>query len=298
MPGKSQLTLSLVILAGLFSSCSYRFYKTECEYPLPAGLVKQYTMDSTLHETSGLLCLDGSIWTFNDSEGEAALYSLDATDGSLIRKTIIRNAVNVDWEDITEDETHIFVADVGNNYASRDTLTIYRIPRKSIHSHENEIDHDGIITVCFTGEVKRTRSGLSSRDCESILNFGDSLYLFSKDWVGETTSVYAFPKRPGHYLLSPIITYQVGFLVTGADLHDGRHEVALVGYKKFIPVVLTYEFEDSPAMISCGGKARLYPMRTGSQAEGICYDTNGALWISSEWSLKKQTLFRVGKPDL
>jgi len=297
MPGKSQLTLSLVILAGLFSSCSYRFFKSECEYPLPAGLVKQFTLDSTLNETSGLLCMDGSIWTFNDSEGEAALYSLDVTDGSLIRKTIIRNAVNVDWEDITEDETHIFVADVGNNYASRDTLTIYRIPRSSLLSNENEVDHNGIITVCFKGEVKRTRSGLSSHDCESILNFGDSLYLFSKDWVGETTSVYAFPKRPGHYLLSPIITYQAGFQVTGADLHYGRREVALVGYKKFIPVVLTYEFEDSPALISCGGKARLYPMRSGRQVEGICYDKNGALWISSEWSLKKQTLFRVGKPD-
>ena len=297
MQGKPLLSLSLVILAGLFSSCFYRFYKSDCDYPLPGSLEKQFTLDSSLNETSGLLCMDGSIWTFNDSEGEAALYSLNATDGSLMRKTIIRNAVNVDWEDITEDETHIFVADVGNNYASRDTLTIYRIPRNSLLSQNNEIDYDGIITVCFTGEVKRTRSGLSSHDCESILNFGDSLYLFSKDWVGETTSVYAFPKIPGHYLLSPITTFQVGFQLTGADLHYGRREVALVGYKKFIPVVLTYEFEDSPALISCGGNARLYPMRSGRQVEGICYDSNGALWISSELSLKKQTLFRVGKPD-
>jgi hypothetical protein len=296
MPEKPHVSLFLILLAGLFSSCSYRFYQSDCDYPLPGSLQKQCILDSTLNETSGLLCMDGSIWTFNDSEGEAALYALNVADGSLIRKTIIRNAVNVDWEDITEDETHIFVADVGNNYASRDTLTIYRIPRNKLFSSDTLVFHDGEISFSFTGEVTRTRSGLSSHDCEAILAFGDSLYLFSKDWVGETTSVYALPKIPGHYSLTPLITYQAGFQVTGADIYPGTQEVALVGYKKFIPVVLSYEFDASPAIISCGGKARLYPMKSWRQVEGICYDSEGRLLISSEHNLKKQTLFRVGKP--
>ena len=116
---KSLFSISLFLAAGLFTSCSYRFYQSDCDYPLPGSLHKKFTMDRALVENSGLLCMDSTIWTFNDSDGEAALYAVDVSDGSLIRKTIIRNAVNVDWEDITEDETHIFVADVGNNYASR-----------------------------------------------------------------------------------------------------------------------------------------------------------------------------------
>ena len=296
MQRKSRKLLLLFLLTGLFSSCTYRFYQTDCDYPVPGALYKQQILDSTLHETSGLLCLDDKIWTFNDSEGEAALYAFDATSGSILKKTIIKNAVNVDWEDITEDEKHIYVADVGNNYASRDTITIYRILRGAVLSQNPEVSFDGLITLSFSDRVTRTRSGLSSHDCEALLAYGDSLYLFTKDWVGETTSVYVLPKIPGHYSLSPQITYQAGFQVTGADLFSGSRQVALVGYKFFIPVVLTYEFEDSPAIISCGGKARLYPMRSGRQVEGICYDSNGNLWISAERTLKKQTLFRVGKP--
>jgi len=292
---KSLFSILLVLAAGLLPSCSYRFYPSDCDYPLPGNLHKRTTLDSALVENSGLLCMDSVIWTFNDSDGEAALFAVDVCDGSLIRKTIIRNAVNVDWEDITEDETHIFVADVGNNYASRDTLTIYRILRNQILSGDTEVLHDGIITVSFTGEVLRTKSGLSSHDCEALLAFGDSLYLFSKDWVGATTSVYVLPKYPGHYTLSPVITYMAGFQVTGADLFPGSRQVSLVGYRNFIPVILSYEFENSPAIIACGGKARLYPLKAWRQVEGICYDSVGRLWISSEMSLKKQTLFRVGK---
>jgi len=283
-------------MTGLFSSCSYRFYQSECDYPLPGSLHKQQILDSTLNETSGLLCMDEKIWTFNDSEGEAALYAFETTSGSIIKKTIIKNAVNVDWEDITEDKSHIYVADVGNNYASRDTITIYRIPREAVLSQNTEVNFDGVFTLSFSDTVSRTRSGLSSHDCEALLAFGDSLYLFTKDWVGETTSVYVLPKIPAHYQLSPKITYQAGFQVTGADIFPESRQVALVGYKKFIPVVLTYEFEKSPSIISCGGKARLYPMRSGRQVEGICFDSGGNLWISSEKALKKQTLFKVGKP--
>lgn len=258
---------------------------------------KQFVLDSTLHETSGLLCADSSIWTFNDSQGEAALYALSASDGSLIRKTLIRNALNADWEDIAEDDQHIFVADVGNNYATRDTLTIYRIPRDVLFTEHLEVNHSGEITFSYAGEVSTTRTGLSSHDCEALLSYGDSLYIFSKDWVGGKSSVYVLPKTPGHYVISPLISYEAGFQVTGADIFPGSRQVALVGYKKFIPVLLCYEFKDSPALISCGGKARRYPMRSGRQVEGICYDSNGVLWISSENSLKKQSLFRVGIPD-
>ena len=34
---------------------------------------------------------------------------------------------NVDWEDITQDETHIYIADFGNNNGNRTDLKIYKI---------------------------------------------------------------------------------------------------------------------------------------------------------------------------
>lgn len=294
----SGIILVLLLFSGLFSSCTYRFYQADCDFPTPGAMHKQFDLDSTVLETSGLLCCEGGIWTFNDSGGEAALYCLDAGNGSLIRKSIVKNASNVDWESIAEDETHIFVADVGNNFGNRDTLTIYRILRTALLSEKPEVIHDGIISLCFTGEVIKRETGYSNRDCEAILAFGDSLYLFSKDWIEQSTLVYALPKEPGHYSLSAISAYQVKFLVTGADILPGKQEISLVGYRSYMPVVLSYEFENSPAQISCGGKARLYPIRAGRQVEGICYDPRGNLLISAEKSLKKQALFRLGKPVL
>lgn len=137
-----------------------------------------------------------------------------------LRKSIVKNAANVDWESVAEDERHIFVADVGNNFGSRDTLTIYRIPKTAILSEDPELIHDGIITLSFTGEMIKRETGYSNRDCEAILAFGDSLYLFSKDWIEKSTCIYALPKEPGHYTLSAISTYQV----------------SLVGYRSYMPV--------------------------------------------------------------
>lgn len=294
----SGIILVLLLFSGLFRSCTYRFYQADCDFPAPGALIKQCDLDSSVLETSGLLCTQGDIWTFNDSGGEAALYCLDAGNGSLLRKSIVKNASNVDWESITEDGTHIFVADVGNNFGNRDTLTIYRIPKTALLSENPEVIQDGIINLCFTGELIKRETGYSNHDCEAILAYGDSLYLFSKDWIHETTSVYALPKEPGHYKLSAISTYQVRFLVTGADILHGKQQISLVGYRSYMPVVLSYEFENSPTQISCGGKARIYPMKAGRQVEGICYDSRGNLLISAEKSLKKQALFRLGKPVL
>ncbi len=288
--------LFIIFFGGLlFVSCSYRFYASGCDYPLPGSLVKHTLLDSAVRETSGLLYMDGSIWSFNDSGGEPVLYCMDPGNGSIISKTIIRNASNVDWEDIAEDGTHVFVADVGNNYGTRDTVIIYRIPRDAVLSGEPEITHDGLITVSFNGAPERTRSGLSSRDCEALLAYGDSLYLFSKDWVDETTSVYVISKKPGHYNMDPASCFKADLLVTGADLFRGNKQVSLVGYHDYMPVVISYRYDQSPARIACGGKARIYPLRTGRQVEGICYDPSGQLFISAEKSLQKQTLFRVGR---
>jgi hypothetical protein len=295
MQKKSYLLLSVVLTTGLITSCTYRFYPSACDQPVPGNLVRQAVLDTTLRETSGLLYLEGSIWTFNDSGGEAALYCVDPRKGTVIRKTIIRNATNVDWEDIAVDETHVFIADIGNNFAARDTLVIYRVLKTGVLSGNPVLFHDGMILLTFHEQMARTRSGLSSHDCEALVVSGDSIYLFSKNWVDESTSVYVFPKEPGIYNVNASYTYEVGMLVTGADLFPERHQVSLVGYSHFMPVVISYLYLDDPGRIQCGGKARIYPLRAGRQVEGICYDPSGHLFVSAEKSLQKQMLFRVGR---
>ena len=292
--GRARSILALVLFTGIFTSCTYRFYPAGCDKPLPGNLVRHTTLDSSVAESSGLIFLDGSIWTFNDSGGEPALYRIDPSNGSVIRKTVISNAFNVDWEDIAMDENYIYVADVGNNHASRDTVVIFRIDSHRLSSGIEEMDHTGVITLSFDEPVVQNRKGLSSHDCEALFAYRDSLYLFSKDWVGATTSVYVIPAEPGHYHVKRRFHYEVKMLVTGADINSHSKEVSLVGYRNYMPVVISYGYEEDPASVACGGKARVYPLKVSRQVEGICYDTEGRLYISTERSVQKQALFKLG----
>jgi hypothetical protein len=289
-----RIRYALLLIALLFSSCTYRFFPAECDVPMPGRLVQQTRLDSTVEETSGLIYLDGSIWTFNDSGGEPALYRIDPNNGSVIRKTIISKALNVDWEDIAMDEHYIYVADVGNNYAGRDTVVIFRIDSGELLSGATEMDHAGIITLSYEEELARSNKGRSSLDCEALFAYRDSLYLFSKNWVDASTSVFVIPALPGHYNLKHSIRYEAKMLVTGADINSHTKEVSLVGYRSYMPVVITYTYDEDPALVDCGGKARIYPLRAGRQVEGICYDNKGSLFISAERSLQKQALFKLG----
>lgn len=287
--------LTFTLSIGLVSGCSYRFFSVGCEKPVPGKLVKYTELDLTVAETSGLLYLDGLIWTFNDSGGEAALYGFDQNSGNVIRRTIIRNASNTDWEDIAEDDKYIYVADVGNNHADRDTVYIYRISKSGLLSGEPSINHEGIISLTFDEEVVQNSEGYSSHDCEAIFAYGDSLYLFSKNWVDASTSVFVIPKEPGFYRTQHKYRYEARILVTGADLFPGKNQVALVGYRNYHPIVITYGYNNDPGKIDCGGRARKYPFRKGRQVEGICYDPEGGIFISAERGVQKQTLFKLGK---
>ena len=62
-----------------------------------------------------MLFLDGKIITHNDSGDDANLYEIDSLSGTILRTISTANAKNVDWEDLAENDTHLFITDIGNN---------------------------------------------------------------------------------------------------------------------------------------------------------------------------------------
>lgn len=278
-------------LGMIVASCTYTFYPTSCEYPTPGALKRTTFLSGEVNETSGLVATDGTFITFNDSGGEAALYELDKK-GSVVKKSIIANTMNADWEDIAFDGSNYYIADVGNNFGNRDTLVIYKIPLVSVGTSTTGYASDSI-TFSYDEQISRSETGWYSHDCEAIFVYRDSIYLFAKDWVTQNTRVYVLSTEAGHYKIKSRISYQVDALITGADLDAKRHEVVLVGYRNYIPVLIRYGFNEDPAIIECGGKARKYPRYIGTQTEGVCYDKDGFIYVSSEKSLHKQSLYRA-----
>ncbi len=95
--------------------------------------------DSRINESSGLvrsLRHPGIFWTLNDSGGEPCVFALD-TQGRTRAKVRLRDAVNLDWEDIaisrnTEGQPRLLIADIGDNLGIRPSIVIYDIPEPDI----------------------------------------------------------------------------------------------------------------------------------------------------------------------
>lgn len=275
----------------VITSCSYTFYPAACEYPVAGEMTRIAFLPEPLYETSGLEENGSDFISFNDSWGEPALFFF-RSDGAGYRKAMILGAKNSDWEDITGDGQWVYIADVGNNYGTRDTLVIYRVSQGKADGSA-DIRVTDSITFSFGEQVCRTGKGLYSHDCEAVFSYRDSLYLFAKDWVSFETRIYVIPAEPGHYVALARASYPVNALITGADIDIDRREVVLVGYKNLVPVLIKYRFGEDPAVIDCGGRARRYPRFAGTQMEGVCYDAAGNIYLSSEKRLYRQALYRV-----
>ena len=72
-------------------------------------------------ETSGLEFFKDALLTHNDSGGNPSLYAFNEA-GIILKEYSIMEAENVDWEDITQDENYIYIADSGNNKGKRQNL--------------------------------------------------------------------------------------------------------------------------------------------------------------------------------
>ena len=91
-------------------------------------IIKDINLSKLIDETSGLEIVDGQFITHNDSGGDPKLYYLNKK-GKIISERKITGVKNNDWEDITQDDKFIYVADMGNNYDTRKNLCVIKIPK-------------------------------------------------------------------------------------------------------------------------------------------------------------------------
>ena len=104
-------------------------------------------------ETSGLLLHNNELWTHNDSGGEAKLFSIDTTNGNVIRSVTILNSQNIDWEDLCKDETHAYIGDFGNNSGTRQNLRIYKISLADLENPDTESIEPQIIDFTYNPDI-------------------------------------------------------------------------------------------------------------------------------------------------
>jgi hypothetical protein len=207
-------------------------------YTFLLGLVavtsaQQFTLETPLdagvNETSGLLYLNNTLITHNDSANTNQLFDIDILTGNILRTVTLTNVTNIDWEDLTHDDTHIYIGDFGNNQGNRVDLKVYRIAIADYFA--NTTLTADLINFSYNEQTDFTSSPFATNyDAEGLIHYNNSLYIFSKNWIDGFTNIYELSKTPGTYSLSPIDTVNVEGLISGASYNLLSDTILLSGY--------------------------------------------------------------------
>lgn len=286
------MILWILLVGRLFLSCSDLPLD---DLPHSEGFEKVYDLPEELTETSGIIVWDSLFWTFNDSGDDHSLYGVDMQDGS-IQKRISLNAGNVDWEDITQDEKHIYIGDFGNNKGNRVDLCIYILPKDSIEDIPlQSADVEKISYYYEDQEDYSEQSEPSEFDCESLFSYGDSLYLFTKNWQEDFTTLYQLPAQAGVYMARKIQVFETDGLITGADYNPESNELVLCGYKQFVPYLIYFGDANQLKLYETPKERTNFFDHFGLQVEGITI-INDIIYLSAENSAETQAIF-IYTPD-
>jgi hypothetical protein len=251
-----------------------------CRYN-PANIkpLASLQLEDALSETSGLILWDNMLWTHNDNT-DINLYSLDTIYATIVRKYPLNGIVNTDWEEISQDEEYIYIGDFGNNSGNRKDLKIYRTPKSSILNNTAGFD-----SICFSYSDQTYFTADANNtdfDCEAFIVSGDSIYLFTKQWVSRETSVYSLPRYPGIYTAKLKSSYDVKGLITGAVYLESEKIIVLSGYSKLVDpfMYLLYDFRGTDFF--GGDKRKIDVLLPFHQIEGITTANGIKYFVTNE----------------
>ncbi|GAB1856219.1 hypothetical protein MHTCC0001_10540 [Flavobacteriaceae bacterium MHTCC 0001] len=251
---------------------------------------EEFALPTSLNESSGIIFLNDKLITHNDSGGQNELYELDLDTEMVIRTITITNATNVDWEDLAQDNTHIYIGDFGNNDGSRTDLKIYKVLKSDVSSSTSVTAE--IINFSYADQSDFTSNPQNTEwDAEALISLNTSeLVLISKNWVSGTSKAYTIPKAPGTYSLSPLSTSLTNAgLIAGGTYNTLSGKIYLVGYTAPVlpnplePFVWVCEgFSGNDIFSGTNTQTVLSPTFGFEQTEAITFTNENNFYMTSE----------------
>jgi len=247
--------------------------------------IEEFALPDELNESSGIIFFNNKLLTHNDSGGENKLYELDVNSGLVTRTVTVLNTTNVDWEDLTQDDSYIYIGDFGNYAGDRTDLKIYKISKTDYLNSTNVsaeiISFNYVAQTSFTNNENNTEW-----DAESLISFNtENLMLFSRNWINGNTKAYLIPKTAGNYALNPLpSTLNSGGLTSGATYNSESKKLFLIGYTQFLQPFV-WESENFTGIDVFSGTNTQISLSANfgfEQIEGITDNGNGKYFITSE----------------
>lgn len=245
-------------------------------------------------ESSGLACLaDQRFLTMNDSGNPAVLYQLDSQGEVTARISV--DAQNSDWEALAVHQGTLWIADIGNNSGQRSQLQLYKtaIPKTGVISARTET-----FQLHYPQPPSRLPAHFQHElDAEALVNTGEQLLLFSKNWLGLRSRVYQVDtSKPASQLIELSQTSALPGLITDAAYSPKQQVFVLTGYQNFranpFPLILSGDFGPFIAILDKQFQLiKTIAIDSGGQVEGLCLDQADNIWLSQEESAQKPAMF-------
>jgi len=229
--------------------------------------------DPAVVESSGLAVVDGLVVTVNDSGDEARVFAVDPATGDTVGVTRWQaEATDIEALAPGGDGT-VWVGDIGDNTASRDTVTVTRVPVGR-----------GDQTVDATTYELRYPDGAA--DAEALLAHPTTgrLHVVTKGVFG--ASVYAAPTDLSDDSVNRLrpVGEAMPIVTDGAFLPDGEH-VVLRDYGRAV----VYDFPSFEAVDEVTLPAQ-------QQGEGLAASGDTRVLVSSEG--QRSPVYEVTLPGL
>ncbi len=244
--------------------------------------IKKYRvsyLDHKIEETSGLSMFNGKLYTFNDSGNAPELFEISKTSGEILH-TLKVNAKNTDWEALTNDGTHFYIGDFGNNDGSRRHLKIFKVPVQNDSLQNSSLKE---ILFHYPEQTDYISSYYNTDfDAEAMVYAHGKIHLFTKEWAAKATTHYTI--EPEVYEKQGAVkteSYKTNFMVTDAAYFDKK--LYLVGYTKKTEVFMDVFTETEPGVFF-KERPRHYYLGSATaigQIEGIAVDESG-IYLSGE----------------
>ncbi len=234
-------------------------------------------------------------WVHNDSGDAPYVYAINR-QGSLLGTFKLAGASAVDWEDIAwgrgEDCDYLYLADIGDNWAKRRKITVYRVaePNIALAQADSVVEIGSVESYDFTYPD-------GPHDAETLIidPLNGDLYLITKRQL--RSKLYRgrlSEKKNGDNQLEFLGLLPVGYVVAG-DISNNGDSVVL----RTLTEAWVWTRPENTSMLLCfSGPSDAITLLPEPQGEAICFSsTSKGVYTISEGKFPRLLFYAENTPQ-
>lgn len=238
--------------------------------------IQRFSLTDEVKETSGLIYWNELLWTHND-DNDNNIYGINPFSGEIEQKITIQQLKVIDWEEIQHDENYLYIGDFGNNYkGNRTDLRIFKLLK-----HSDKLD-----TISFNypeqTDFSVQKPNNTNFDCEAFLVTDSMIYLFTKEWNSQQTTLYKIPNTVGKHEAHKVSSFNSKGLISGATFNAEKTRIVLTGYSKtlspFLFILSDFQKDD----FFSGNQQRLKINKRFLQIESVAFISSEKIAVTNE----------------